>query len=307
MAGGVKAQAGPAKAGLPAFGIVLTILVAVSFAVNSTLAAIAYEHGANPLSALTLRTAAAAVAVFIILRLWRVPVDLSPRARLTAIGLGGFLAAYSYGVLGAIEHMPVALVVLTFYLYPMLTGFGVWLTGQEPITTKLVIALLAAFAGLALALDVFGQTVSFTGIAMAAGAAIVITVMILIMNPMVKGKDSRPVSLYMLSSGACVFLIIDMIAGEFALPQTLAGGLAFAGVGAFYSFSIIGIFVAISKIGAVRVSLLMNFEPLTSVILGVLLLDQILSTVQFLGAAIVIAAITFAAFTKGGMKEEVPD
>jgi drug/metabolite transporter (DMT)-like permease len=154
----------------PAFGVILTILVAVSFAVNSTLAAIAYQHGANPLSALTLRTAAAALTVAIILRLWRVPVTLSGRIKLIGIGLGGFLAAYSYGVLGAIEHLPVALVVLTFYLYPMLTGFGAWITGQEPISPKLVIALLTAFAGLALALDVFGRSLSLTGIAMAAPA-----------------------------------------------------------------------------------------------------------------------------------------
>jgi drug/metabolite transporter (DMT)-like permease len=287
---------------LPAFGVILTILVAISFAVNSTLAAIAYQHGANPLSALTFRTAAAALTVLIILRVWRVPVNISGRVKLIGIGLGGFLAAYSYGVLGAIEHLPVALVVLTFYLYPMLTGFGAWITGQEPITPRQVIALLAAFAGLALALDVFGQSLSLTGIAMAAGAAVIITVMMLIMAPLVKGRDSRPISLYMLASGACVFIILDIIAGEFALPASLEGRLAFAGVGAFYSFSIIGIFVAISKIGPVRVALLMNVEPLSSVILGVAVLGQVLTPIQFLGAAIVLAAITFAAFAKAGAK-----
>jgi drug/metabolite transporter (DMT)-like permease len=299
MAGGVSGLTR-----LPAFGVILTILVAISFAVNSTLAAIAYQHGANPLSAATLRTAAAAVTVLIILRLWRVPVNISGRVKLTGIAMGGFLAAYSYGILGAIEHLPVALVILTFYLYPMLTGFGAWITGQEPITPRLVMALAAAFAGLALALDVFGLSLSLTGIAMAAGAAVIITAMILIMNPLLKGQDSRPISLYMLSSGACVFIILDIIAGEFALPASFEGRLALAGVGAFYSFSIIGIFVAISKIGAVRVSLLMNFEPLSSVILGTVLLGQVLSPIQFLGAGIVLAAITFAAFGKAEKSAE---
>ena len=285
--------------GLPAFGVILTILVAVSFAANSTLAAIAYSYGANPLSVLTFRTSAAALTVLVILRIWRVPVNISGRVKLIGIGLGGFLAAYSYGILGAIEHLPVALVVLPFYLYPMLPGFGAWITGQEPISAKLVIALVIAFAGLALALDVFGQSLSLIGIAMAAGAAVIITVMMLVMNPLVKGQDSRPISLYMLASSTAVIIVLDLIAGEFALPQSLPGQLAFAGVGAFYSFSIIGIFVAISKIGAVRVSLLMNFEPLSSVILGVVLLGQVLSPIQFLGTAIVLAAITFAAFSKG--------
>ena len=41
-------ETGPVQPKFPAFGIVLTVLVAISFAVNSTLAAITYEHGANP-------------------------------------------------------------------------------------------------------------------------------------------------------------------------------------------------------------------------------------------------------------------
>ena len=104
----------------------------------------------------------------------------------------------------------------------------------------------------------------------------------------------------MLASGACIIVVLDVIAGEYAVPASLEGRLASAGVGAFYSFSIIGIFITVSKIGAVRVGLLMNFEPLASVILGVVLLDQVLSPIQLLGAAIVLGAITFAAFAKAG-------
>ena len=88
---------------------ILTIAVAFSF--NSTLAAI---------------------ALFVILRLWRVPVNIPGREKLIGITMGAFLAFYSYGVLGAIEHLPVALVILTFYLYPKLTGVGAWLTATKP-------------------------------------------------------------------------------------------------------------------------------------------------------------------------------
>ena len=46
-------------------GVVLIILVAVSFATNSTLAKISFDHGATPLSVITWRTALAAFSVFV--------------------------------------------------------------------------------------------------------------------------------------------------------------------------------------------------------------------------------------------------
>lgn len=280
------------------FGVVLTVVVAISFAINSTLASIAYDDGATPFSVLTWRTGAAAVTLFVILRFWKVRVKLPGRQILISIGLGAMVAAYSYGLLGAIEHIPVALAVLTFYLYPILTGIGAWLTRQQPLSVRLVLALLVAFIGLALALDVFGQSLNAIGIAMAAAAAVINATLLVIMNRMLRDQDSRPITFYMLASGVTIYLIIDLIVGDFPLPRSAAGLMAFAGVGVFYSFSIIGFFVGISKIGAVRLSLIMNVEPLSSLILGVFLLGQILSPLQFVGAGMVLAAIIFAAILR---------
>ena len=286
------------------FGVVLTVVVAISFAINSTLASIAYDDGATPFSVLTWRTGAAAVTLFVILRFWKVRVKLPGRQILISIGLGAMVAAYSYGLLGAIEHIPVALAVLTFYLYPILTGIGAWLTRQQPLSVRLVLALLVAFIGLALALDVFGQSLNAIGIAMAAAAAVINATLLVIMNRMLRDQDSRPITFYMLASGVTIYLIIDLIVGDFPLPRSAAGLMAFAGVGVFYSFSIIGFFVGISKIGAVRLIrlfrqiLIMNVEPLSSLILGVFLLGQILSPLQFVGAGMVLAAIIFAAILR---------
>ncbi|MEE2760406.1 MAG: hypothetical protein VYE18_03065 [Pseudomonadota bacterium] len=55
-------------------------ILTIAFSFNSTLAAIAH---------------------FVILRLWRVPVNIPGREKLIGITMGAFLAAYSYGVLSA--------------------------------------------------------------------------------------------------------------------------------------------------------------------------------------------------------------
>lgn len=280
------------------FGIILSLASAASFAANSTLASIAYSHGATPLSVATFRTVLAVVILFGILRIWRVPTRLPSRLRWQAFGLGILLAIYSFALLAAVSRIPVALAVLTFYLYPLFTAIGAWVTGQERMTLSLGAALVAAFVGLALALNIGGGELDSFGVGLAVTAAVFNTVLILLNRHLVGDTDSRPISLHMLFSGTIGFLVVNAVVGSFPMPDTTAGIAAFIGVGLFYSFSIIAFFSAISMIGPVRTGILMNFEPVTSVFLGVVVLSQVLMPLQFLGAAIVVGAIVFAALNK---------
>lgn len=281
-------------------GIFLSLAAAASFATNSTLARIAYDQGATPLSVATFRTILAAVILFVILRLWRVPISLPPRRRWQALGLGLLLATYSFGLLGAVERIPVALAVLIFYLYPLLTAVGAWATGQERMTLPLGLSLVAAFIGLGLVLNTGTAELDGIGIALAVLAAVFNTALVLLNRRMVGDADSRPISLYMLICAAVIFVGADIGLGAFPVPQSTVGLAAFIGVGLFYSFSIITFFMAISMIGPIRNGIFMNFEPVTSVFLGVVVLSQVLQPLQFLGAAIVIGAIVFAALNKAG-------
>jgi len=48
--------------------------------------------------------------------------------------------------------MPATLAILFFYTYPFFTGLGAAMLGDERFSGRLAVALVAAFAGLALAL-----------------------------------------------------------------------------------------------------------------------------------------------------------
>jgi drug/metabolite transporter (DMT)-like permease len=278
----------------PWHGYVLIFLVATSFAVGSTSAGVAYAGGSDALSVITMRGAIAALVLLVFMRLRGVPIALPPRKRNIALALGILLGLYSYGLLGAIEHIPVALAVLTFYTYPLFTGIVAWLIGQERMTPLTAVALVTAFVGLGLALDVTGDRLEWTGVAMAGFGALTITALLLLSSRLIGAGDSRPVTLHMLATAALGYVLASLLRGDFNLPQTSTAWLAFAAVPVFYSFSIIGFFYAAAMIGPVRTSLFMNFEPVASMTLGFLLLDQRLGPTQLLGAALVIAAIAVA-------------
>jgi drug/metabolite transporter (DMT)-like permease len=283
----------------PWLGIAYIVAVPMSFACNTALASVAYGDGATAFSVLTTRTAMACIALFILLKLLGISVVLPPAKRYAALAMGVMLGTYSYGLLGAIQYMPLALAVITFYIYPLLVGVAAWALGYEKMTWVLGGSLLVAFVGLGLALDVFGGTLSPIGFALAAGGAVLNTILGLINSRLVgRGGDSRAFSLHMLSTATLTYVVADFVIGGFPLPHSTLGFVTFFGVGVFYGFSIVGIFVVISWLGPARAALTQNIEPITSVFIGTVLLHQAMKPTQLLGAGLVVSAILFSAWYK---------
>lgn len=272
-------------------GSILAGAAGIGFAANSTAAKLAYEGGTNPLTFLTLRSTLAALLVLAIVLLTQRSLYMPFRRRLAAFGIGVILATYSYGVLAAIQYIPVALAILIFYTFPLLTAAYTWISGRERPTILSVGALLVAFLGLALALDIGSGGMNPLGIALAAGAALGVTIVILLNNRLVGNADSYPVTLHMMFSAAALCALVTVMLGDFTLPQTRMGWVSL-GIGtASYAAAITTVFIAVSLAGPVPVTLSMNLEPVASMALGFIVLGQLLSGVQLLGAGLVIASV----------------
>ena len=70
----------------------------------------------------------------------------------------------AFCLMSAFDHVAVGLAVLVFYLYPLLTGVGAWLTRQEALNKGLIISLIGGFVGLAFAIEITGNSANTTGI-----------------------------------------------------------------------------------------------------------------------------------------------
>jgi len=272
-------------------GVVMALAVGVAFASNTSLAALAYRGGATPLAVLLARSCTAFVLLYLLLMMRGVPRTLPTPQRRGAIMIGCIFASYSFGVLQAIQWLPVGLVVATFYSFPILVGLVEWWSGRQPFNLRTALALLIAFCGILLALDVFGARLHRLGIALCLAGAVGVTVVMTLSGRIRAGGDSRPVTLHMLATAIAIFVVVALVHGGVHLPHTPLAWAAFVGAPLFYSFGIITLFMVIGEIGPVKTSLLMNIEPVTSVLLGFLLLDQRLGHTQLLGVALVVSAV----------------
>ena len=291
-------------------GVALAIAAAVSFAANTTLSRIAYDGGSNVMTVLTVRTILAGTVVLALLTLSRGPMKLPPRQRLAAFGIGLILAIYSFGMMSSIKFIPVALAVLIFYTYPLLTTVYLWLSGRERPTWTSGAAVIVAFIGLMLALDIRSGSLNPQGVALAALAALGITAVIILNSRLVGGGDSRPVTLHMMASAAIVYTSVTLALGEFALPAGAPGWWAFSAGPVFYAFAITALFIAMSKLGPFRTTLTMNLEPISSMVFGFALLGQVLTGWQMFGAGLVIAAVSIVQMVRAAetaaVKGETP-
>ena len=103
-------------------GLVFVVLSATSYAANSTSSVVAYSGGTTPLSMVSFRVTFTVIALYALLRFMSVSLAMTPRDRNISLALGILLAVYSYCLMEAFDRLPVALAVLTFYLYPLFLG-----------------------------------------------------------------------------------------------------------------------------------------------------------------------------------------
>ena len=270
----------------------LVLWFTVSFALTNSMAGMAYEGGADPLTVATARFIVPTLVLIFALGITGSGLKLPIADALTAIGLGIITAGFSYAMLNAIEILGVSLAVLIFFLFPVFTSLIIAMMGWEKLSTITVIAALIAFAGLALTLGVNGESLNIVGIICALIGAFGLALVSSISSRVIRSGDSRKVTFYIVSSAAIIFIIFSLIRFDLHLPSTTSGWTGVIGTSVFYACGIIGYFAAISKIGPAKATLYSYVEPLFTMLAAYIFLSELLLPLQIVGAIIVVGALT---------------
>jgi probable blue pigment (indigoidine) exporter len=270
-------------------GPVLT--AAAMFTVSDVFGKLALEGGADVLSLLTFRSVLGIGLIFVWLRLGKPPVALSRSATLISLALGVLLTANLFSLFKAIELVAVSIAILTYFIYPLLTGILGAMTGADRLTVTGAAIALVAFFGLALIIGMNPSGLVVPGLLAAIGAALCRTGMLLVTRATLTGADARLVTWYTLWSSTLVFGALSMLAWRWHWPHSASGWVAFVGIGFTTTAAIAALYVSTQRIGPFRTALFMNLEPLLTAALSAVVLGDRMTLPQVFGGAIMIAAL----------------
>jgi drug/metabolite transporter (DMT)-like permease len=272
------------------FGRFWALVSATLLGLNTTFARLAYDGGSNAITVVTFRCLLAIVATAILVAALRQSMRLSAGAWLPVIGSSLGLTVTSVCYLAAASLIPVGLAALLFYTYPLMVAAGRWGRDDGPSAVIFVVA----FAGLALSLGPSLEDLDWRGIALALMAATGAWLMFHSAARAVRHRDPMTVSL--LSNVGCLPIVAGatFFMGGPAIPVGAAAWAGFMGASVCFAVAVLTVFIAIRMAGQTASALLMNLEPLVSIIAAAIFLGERLTMLQYLGASLVLMALLFS-------------
>jgi drug/metabolite transporter (DMT)-like permease len=265
---------------------------ASSFACADMLSKVAFRAGGDPLTVSTLRGVIGVGVLLVWLQLAQLPSFIPARERTVALALGIVFAANIYLVFKAIEAIEVATAILTYFIYPLLTGISAAIVGLEKLTWRGLVAALFAFLGLAMMLGAHPTGLALAGVLAALAAACCRVVLLLVTRALMRATDPVVMTFYSMISSTVLFVAVSLISLHWQPPTGTAGWLAVIGLSVFVSTGIVGVFASTVRIGPFRTALFMNLEPLLAAAGSTVFLGELITPVQALGGAVMIAALT---------------
>lgn len=287
-------------------GVAFLLLLSTVFASNHIAARVAFDHGVSVPTAVTARAGGTALALLVLLVLRGAPLALPRRTLLRGLGIGAFIAVQSFCIYSAVARIPVGLALLVFQSFPVLLVLLTWASGGERPSWRVLVAMLIALCGLALALDVVGSARAVAGqwSAISAGFGFALTasctfaVAMFLTTRWLQEVDGRMRTLLTMSTTAMLVGCLGAAVHDLALPRDATGWLGLVLLTVFYGSSITAIFTIVPRLAGASSMVALNFEPIAALFLGWLILGQRIAPEQIVGAFVVVGAIVYLGVTR---------
>jgi probable blue pigment (indigoidine) exporter len=266
------------------------IAAGTSLGISDVLAKIVLVGGVDVVSMLSFRSLVGLAFVATWFRFGRRPTA-NVQVRVISMVVGIIFAGLIFCLFKAIEAIDVPTAILSYFTYPLLTGLTAASAGLEPSRWKGMLCAIVAFCGLALLIEAHPAGFAAVGVAYAIGAAACRTAVLLVTRAYLVGADARLTTWYSMLSSTVIFLAATFGQRAWNLPHSGLAWTYLVALSLATTAAILFIFLSTVRIGAFRTAVIMHLEPLTATIVSALVLGQVITPVQALGAVIMLAGL----------------
>jgi drug/metabolite transporter (DMT)-like permease len=290
-------------------GIACALAAASIYGLIPNLARLGFENGVPGVEATLVRTTIIALVLGGIVifsgQSFRLPRGALPSFVIQSIAT----AILSISYLWSVQYIPVGLAVIIFFTFPVIILLAApMVEGHRPGLVRVLIACVA-FAGLAIAIGASFDTIHWGGLALAASSAAGATL---------QSFSGRSISRYLPPAvfGSLVHIVIWPLtlavalwwgAGRLAIFSTGAvNGIGYAavlGLGAVYVAAYFVQMQSLRNAPASVVAPYFNLEPVVTTLVAALALGERLTSNQYIGGGLVLAALAAASLPERRMLE----
>ena len=284
-------------------GVLLTIISASCFGVIPLLAMISYHNGLNPYTFSLFRSVFASIEIFLFLKLknidYRVKREqILPLFYASLIGYCLMMVTLSMSY----KYLSTGLATTLHFGYPVAVLFGSVVLFKEKVERRKVCALIIAILGIYFLVG-FGASanISLIGIIIALASGLFYAFYVLTISySNIKDLNAFVLAFYISLFNALILFFVSFFTGNMHLNITYIG-LISTGLVALLC-NLIGMVAfqsGIKIIGPTTATLLSTFEPMTSMIIGLLILGETMAWYDVIGSLLIIISVVIVAFSGG--------
>ncbi|MBC7992689.1 MAG: DMT family transporter [Rhizobacter sp.] len=279
-------------------GLVMAVLGAVAFSGKAIIVKLAYRYGVDAVTLIMYRMLFA-LPMFLLLSWWsgrgKPPLTRRDWVVVSGLGFSGYYLA-SFLDFAGLQYITAGLERLILYLNPTLVlALGVVLFKQK-VTRRQLISLAVSYCGVLL---VFGHEVTLLGRDVALGAALVFASMVSYALYLVySGEEVKRLGALRLTgiatSIACVlciaqFFVLRPVSAMAVAPEVIWLSVLNATLCTFCP--VLLVMMAIERIGAPMTTQVGMFGPLSTILMGVVILGEPFTAWIAAGTVLVLAGI----------------
>lgn len=289
--------------------VLMLLCLGCTLAGNHIAARIAFDDGAGVLLAILTRSGGTLLALAVLVAWQRQSIRLPTTSARWQLLLGLLIAVQSLCLYSAVARIPVALALLVANIFPIVLALLTWGLGGPKPTARSAVLMGVILLGLLLVLDIPGllrsgaelDTQWIVGVTLAFGAACAFASALWVSDhklSQVRGSVRSLLTMLVVFCSAAIVGASGALPDALNTPATSDGWLALVMLMVLYGTGFITLFIFIPRLDMPRNAPVMNIEPLATLVMGWLILEQMLSTIQMLGGAVVVAGIVLLTYRR---------
>lgn len=282
-------------------GIFLIIFAAIVFGFIPLFAKTAFDNGFNEYTFVLGRGVFSSVILLIYLIVKNIDLSLTKSEimsilKISILGHGLMILT----LVSSYKYMPTGIATAVHFIYPVIVMIGGVKYYGESINLEKVVLIITATVGIFFIIGLnFNMSINFFGLSLALISGVLYAYYILEIG---KGeiKNFNPIKLifYVLISNAVIFFAACVFLNKLSLNITKFGWYNIIIASLLLALAMISFKSGLEYISTITAAILSTFEPVTSLIVGLLILNEALKFHHIVGSILIIISALVASIVE---------